>query len=217
LEVCRRLIADRDGKRKICGRRSSIRAGRRQTDADQRGQYQPGARFALSDAGASVRQLGLLAVVQSGALRSDNVAPLSKSTGSRLLIAAGQVAGGADALPDGVRLLIESADEILVIAPSLPRRFEWLASATDKAREEADERLKAVLAEVSEAGAFARGMVAADDPLLAFEDAVAAFGPTHILIGLRSADHAGWQERGLVDDVIGRFGVPVTVFQFKDA
>jgi hypothetical protein len=143
-------------------------------------------------------------------------ASVSKPT-SKLLIAAGQIAGGADALPDGVRGLIESADEILVIAPSLPGRFEWLASATDNARKEADERLQAVLSEVSEAGAFARGMVAADDPLLAFEDAVAAFGPTHILIGLRSADRAGWQERGLVDDVIGRFGVPVTVFQFENA
>ena len=136
-------------------------------------------------------------------------------TESRLLIAAGEVAGGADALPAGVRQLIDSADEILVIAPSLPGRFEWLASATDKAREQADERLQLVLGEVSEIGAPARGMVAADDPLLAFEDAVSTFGPTHILIGLRSADHAGWQEHGLVGKVLERFGVPVTVFQLK--
>jgi hypothetical protein len=99
----------------------------------------------------------------------------------------------------------------------LPGRFEWLASATDKAREQADERLRAVLSQVSETGTPARGTVGADDPLLAFEDAVRTFAPTHILIGLRSVDRAGWQERGLVDSVLERFDLPVTVFQLKDS
>jgi hypothetical protein len=135
---------------------------------------------------------------------------------SRLLIAAGQAASGTEQLPLGVRHLIDSADEILVIAPSLPRRFEWLASATDRAREQADERLRAVLSQVSGTGTPARGAVGADDPLLAFEDAVRTFAPTHILVGLRSVDRAGWQERGLVDSVLERFDLPVTVFQLKD-
>jgi len=114
------------------------------------------------------------------------------------LIAAGVAAADAEELPFGVRQLIDSADEILVIAPSLPGRFEWLASATDKAHEQADKRLQAVLSQVSGVGTPARGSVAADDPLLAFEDAISTFAPTHILIGLRSGDRAGWQERGLM-------------------
>jgi hypothetical protein len=52
----------------------------------------------------------------------------------RLLIAAGEAADTAGALPFGVRELIEAADQILVVTPALPTRFDWLASATDKAR-----------------------------------------------------------------------------------
>jgi hypothetical protein len=61
--------------------------------------------------------------------------------------------------------------------------------------------------------AKAEGAVGADDPLLAFEDAIRRFGPDHLLIGLRSQEHAGWQERGLLDQVIERFRIPLTVFQ----
>ena len=137
---------------------------------------------------------------------------------AKLLIAAGQAASDPAEVPDTVRALISSADEVLVIAPSLPRRFEWLSSATDAAREQADERLYAVLghvAEVQESGTV-RGEVGADDPLLAFEDAIREFGPNHILIGLRSAERSSWQERGLLDQVVDRFGLPVTVFHLRE-
>src|SRR3954462_15302240 len=122
----------------------------------------------------------------------------------RLLVVAGEAAGGVDALPFGVRELLDAADEILVITPALPTRFEWLASATDKAQEQADERLQTVLSHIEDLGADASGTVGADDPLLAFEDALAAFDADHILVALRPPDHAGWQERGLLDEVIRR-------------
>jgi hypothetical protein len=133
----------------------------------------------------------------------------------RLLIAAGEAADSADALPFGVRELIDTADEVLVVTPTLPTRFEWLASATDKAREQADERLQAVLGQIEDLGTEASGTVGADDPLLAFEDAVAAFDADHILVGLRAPDRADWQERGLLDELLRRFGVPITVFSLR--
>src|SRR4051794_40334180 len=133
----------------------------------------------------------------------------------RLLIAAGEAADSADALPFGVREVIDAADEILVMTPALPSRFEWLASATDKAREQADERLRAVLGQVEDLGTEARGTVGADDPLLAFEDALAAFDADHILVGLRGPDHADWQERRLLDELVRRFGIPITVFSLR--
>jgi hypothetical protein len=134
---------------------------------------------------------------------------------SKLLIAAGQAAADPAELPETVKGLISSAEEVLVIAPSLPGRFEWLASATDEAREQADERLEVVLGQVSEVSGSGstKGAVAADDPLLAFDDAVTEFEPDHILIGLRSAERSGWQERGLLDQLVQRFSVPITVFQ----
>jgi len=133
----------------------------------------------------------------------------------RLLIAAGEAADSADALPFGVRELIDAADEVLVMTPVLATRFEWLASATDRSRERADERLQAVLGQIEDLGTAASGTVGADDPLLAFEDALAAFDADHILVGLRASDRSGWQERGLLDELIRRFAIPVTVFSLR--
>jgi hypothetical protein len=130
----------------------------------------------------------------------------------RLLIAAGEQASGVEELPPGVRELIQAAEEILVVTPALPSRFEWLASATDKAREQADERLRDVLGQLEELGADARGTVGADDPLLAFEDALADFPADHILIGFRARERSDWQERGFLDQLQERFGLPVTYF-----
>ena len=54
----------------------------------------------------------------------------------RLLLAVGEAASGPEQIPASVRSpLIEAADEILVMAPALPGRLDWLTSATDKARE----------------------------------------------------------------------------------
>lgn len=131
---------------------------------------------------------------------------------ARLLIAVGEPASGSEELPFGVRTLIDAAEEILVIAPALPKRFEWLASATDKAREQADERLRAVLGQLDEIGAEASGAVGSDDPLVAFEDAVHGFSPDHLLVALRAEERAGWQERGLLDQLFERFSIPITVF-----
>jgi hypothetical protein len=131
---------------------------------------------------------------------------------SRLLIAVGEPASSPEDLPFGVRALLDTAEEILVIAPALPTRFEWLASATDKAREQADERLQSVLGQLDEIGAEASGAVGSDDPLIAFEDAIGGFSPDHVLIALRGENRAGWQERGLLDQLLERFAIPITVF-----
>jgi hypothetical protein len=132
--------------------------------------------------------------------------------GARLLIAVGAAAEDLAEIPAGVQLLIDAAEEIMVIAPALPSRWEWLASDTDKTVEKADERLAAVLGQLDGA-AVARAEIGADDPLLAFSDAAREFRPDHILIGMREPDQADWQERGLVDQLLRTFSIPLTVFQ----
>lgn len=138
--------------------------------------------------------------------------------GSRLLIATGEAAASEDQLPRLVRMLIENASELLVMTPMLISRLQWLASETDRARYEADERLTTVLGHVEalapEAGI--RGRIGDDTPFTAFADAIREFLPDHILIALRSSDHSGWQERGLLDR-IREFGIPITVFELDRA
>jgi hypothetical protein len=134
----------------------------------------------------------------------------------RLLIAAGESAETVEQLPFGVRELIDAADEILVVTPALPSRFEWLASATDRAREQADERLRTILGQLAELGTEAAGTVGADDPLLVFDDALRDFAADHILVALRGPQAAGWQELDLLDRLQERFGLPMTVFSLTD-
>jgi hypothetical protein len=37
------------------------------------------------------------------------------------------------------------------------------------------------------------------------------------VIGLRSSKRSDWQERGLLDQVIARFGLPLTVFELDES
>jgi hypothetical protein len=69
------------------------------------------------------------------------------------------------------------------------------------------------LGQLGELGAEARGAVGSDEPLEALGDAIRAFQPDHLLIALRASPTSGWQEHGLVERVVERFGLPVTVFQ----
>ena len=132
--------------------------------------------------------------------------------GGRLLIATGAAVADVDQLPPLIRELLDAASEVLVITPILPGRLQWLASDTDRARHEADERLNTVLGHMADLGVAVEGQLADETPLTAFADALRDFDADHILIALRSGEHAEWQERGLVDE-IRAFGLPVTVFE----
>jgi hypothetical protein len=139
---------------------------------------------------------------------------MATADGTRLLIATGGAAASEHELPRLVRRLVEGASEILVVSPVLVSRLEWLSSDTDSARFEADERLATVLGHVETlaSDATVRGRVGDDTPFTAFSDAVRDFLPDHILVALRGSDHAGWQERGLLDQ-IRELGIPITVFE----
>jgi hypothetical protein len=143
---------------------------------------------------------------------------MATRAGTRLLIATGEAAASEEELPRLVRTLIENASELLVMTPVLVSGLQWLASDTDRARYEADERLSTVLGHVETLAPAAeiRGQIGDDTPITAFSDAIREFQPDHILIALRSTDHSGWQERGLLDQ-IREFGIPITVFELDRA
>jgi nucleotide-binding universal stress UspA family protein len=130
----------------------------------------------------------------------------------RLLFVSDAAVANVDELPFAVRAVIDDAAELYVVTPSLPGRLAWLASELNPSRHAADERLDTVLGNMSSIGARASGKAGDDSILTAFEDAVAEFRPDHILIALRSTEHANWQERGLIKHVQDRFGLPVTTF-----
>ena len=144
---------------------------------------------------------------------------MSANPETRLLIATGEAAANVEELPDLVRALIESASKILVITPILVSRLRWLASDTDRARYEADERLGVLLGHIEALApeADAQAQVGDETPLTAFDDAIRSFRPDHILIGLRSTDHDAWQQRGLIDTLRRAFHIPMTIFEIDQA
>jgi hypothetical protein len=139
--------------------------------------------------------------------------------GTRLLIVTGSAVADVAEVPPLIRSLISSASEIVVIAPVLPGRLQWLASDTDRVRREADERLRNVVDHVETLAPETVGASAVGDetPFSAFADAVRSFRPDHILIALRAADHSAWQERQLVDRVRKAFHIPITIFEIDQA
>ena len=124
-----------------------------------------------------------------------------------------------DELPSDVRELIDDAEDVLVVAPMLPSKLRLWTNDTDRAREQADGRLRTILGHVSSSNPErpTEGVVGDEVPMSAFDDAVRLFSPDHILVGLRSETHSSWQERDLVRKVRGRFGLPVTVVEIDDA
>jgi len=131
---------------------------------------------------------------------------------AKLFVAAGEAAANVKELPFGGPELIDASEEILVSTPTLPGRFEWLSSATDRAREQADERLQRVLGQSQEVGTGAEGEIDSDDSLEAIADGVQASSPDHLMIALRAGESAGWREKRLLDRIQERFALRMTVF-----
>jgi nucleotide-binding universal stress UspA family protein len=130
----------------------------------------------------------------------------------RLLFIADAAVADTDELPTTVRAVIDAAASVYVVTPTLPGRLAWLADDVDRFRHIADERLDTVLGHMRAIGADAIGVASRGSVLRVITDAVEEFRPDHILIALRSSEHANWQERKLIAHVEERFGLPVTSY-----
>jgi nucleotide-binding universal stress UspA family protein len=130
----------------------------------------------------------------------------------RLLFIADAAVADVNDLPPAVRAMIDAAAEVYVVTPTLPGRLAWLADDVDRLRHIADERLDTVLGHIRSIGADARGLAGRGSVPLVVADAVAEFEPNHVLVALRSPEHANWQERRLSEDIEERFGLPVTTY-----
>jgi nucleotide-binding universal stress UspA family protein len=130
----------------------------------------------------------------------------------RLLFVADAAVADVDDLPPAVRAVIDEAAEVHVLTPTLPGRLAWLADDVDGFRHLADERLDTVLGHMQAIDAHVSGVAIRGSVLTVIADAVARFEPDHMLIALRSSEHANWQEHNLIARIEERFGVPLTTY-----
>ena len=135
-----------------------------------------------------------------------------KSPSRRLLLVADAAVAAVTDLPPAVRAVIDSAAEVYALTPTLPGRLAWLADDVDSFRHVADERLDTVLGHMHSIGAHASGVAGRGSVLAVIADAVADFKPDHILLALRTSEHANWQEHRLAEHVKARFGLPLTTY-----
>ena len=127
----------------------------------------------------------------------------------RLLFVADAAVADVHDLPPEARALLSAAAEVYVVTPTLPGRLAWLADDVDQFRHLADERLATVLGHMQSVGAHASGAHNRGSVLTVIADAVEDFKPDHMLLALRSSEHANWQERGLEERLEERFGLPL--------
>jgi nucleotide-binding universal stress UspA family protein len=142
----------------------------------------------------------------------DSESPSHGARIQRLLFVADAAVADADELPPAVRAVIDAAVEVCVVTPTLPGRLAWLADDIDGFRHLADDRLDAVLGHMQSIDAHASGWRGRGSVLTPIGDAVARFQPDHILLALRSPEHANWQEKRLIQHIEERFGLPLTTY-----
>jgi nucleotide-binding universal stress UspA family protein len=130
----------------------------------------------------------------------------------RLLFVADAALAEVDEMPPAVRTVIDAAADVYVVTPALPGRLAWLADDVDRFRHVADERLDTVLGHMHSIDAHVSGAAIRGSVVTVIGDAVAEFKPDHILIALRSSEHANWQERKLIEHLEQRFDLPVSTY-----
>jgi hypothetical protein len=94
------------------------------------------------------------------------------------------------------------ATDVLVVVPALVSTVQSLTGAVDDERAQAERTAETLAGELTRAGVQARGVVGADDTVLAIEDALREFGADEIVLA-----GAG---NGVLDQARERFALPVS-------
>jgi len=136
----------------------------------------------------------------------------------RVLVVTNESLADANEVPESIRPLIDGAEEIYVIAPTLTTWLQWVASDVDGARVSADERLRTVFDHMRAGGLKPRGAVGAEDQVLAIADALADFDADLIVLRLHAPDGGdeNWHEHRIAERVRSHFNLPTAVFFFDN-
>jgi hypothetical protein len=136
----------------------------------------------------------------------------------RVLVLTSEDLADANEVPEAIRPLIENAEEIYVVAPTLTTWLQWVATDVDRARVSADERLRRVFDHMHADGLAPRGTVANENELVAVDDALLEFDADLIVLRLHvpGSEHANWREHRIAERVRSHFDVPTIAFYFDD-
>ena len=136
----------------------------------------------------------------------------------RVLVVTNENLADANEVPEAIRPLVDEAEEIYVIAPTLTTWLQWVATDVDRARVLADERLQTVFDHMHAGGLKPKGTVGAEDQVVAISDALADFDADLIVLRLHTpgSNDENWREHRVAEQVRSHFDVSTTVFYFDD-
>lgn len=153
--------------------------------------------------------------MSSGSAMSEaRAAPPAK----RVLVLTSEDLADANEIPEPIRPLIEAAEQIYVVAPTLTTWLQWVATDVDGARVSADERLRRVFDHMHADGLAPRGTVADEDQVIAIADALFEFDADLIVLRLHlpGSERENWHEHRVAQRVRSHFDVPTIAFYFDD-
>ena len=134
----------------------------------------------------------------------------------RVLVLSNEDLADANEVPPAIRPLLDEAEEIYVVAPTLTSWMQWLTDDRDNARVSADERLLTVFDHMHADGLKPHGEVGAENQVTAIGDALAQFDADLIVLRLHApgSEHENRRERRIAEQVRSHFDVPTIVFYF---
>jgi len=136
----------------------------------------------------------------------------------RVLVVTNENLADANEVPEAIRALIEQAEEIYVIAPTLTTWLQWIATDIDGARVAADQRLHTVYDHMHADGLNPVGTVGEENQLVAIADALAEFDADLVVLRLHAPEdgHESWHEHRIAARVRSHFDLPTEAFFFDD-
>ena len=134
----------------------------------------------------------------------------------RVLMVTDENLAEANEVPEPIRPLVDVAEEVYVVAPTLTTRLQSLTGDVDRARVSAQERLRTVFSHMHADGLEPRGVVGDEDQVAAIADALANFEADLMVLRLhaRGSERENWREHRLAKRVRSRFEVPTIAFFF---
>lgn len=134
----------------------------------------------------------------------------------RVLVVTNEDLADTNEVPQSIRPLLDEADEIYVVAPTLTTWMHWLTDDRDRAIVSADERLRTVFDHMHAGGLKPRGEVGAENQVTAIADALTQFDADLIVLRLHApgSEDENWREQGIAEKVRSHFDVRTIVFYF---
>jgi nucleotide-binding universal stress UspA family protein len=128
----------------------------------------------------------------------------------RILVVANETLSGAALRAEITHRSRGRDSEVRVVCPALNTKIKHWVSDEDEARQQAAERLGAVLSRLERDGIPAQGDIGDGDPVQAMEDALRLFPANEVIISTHPYGRSNWLERNVIERARERFPVPIT-------